>query len=246
MTVSKGNHSVHLSGHYDDGSDESIISPNLAERASVRGIGKNSAIHPVTLRVPQKSGKGAQVFKFLLSWVASRTVLQLSSERLALLDIRYLVADDYLICEVILIGLPVLRHLIIDTKTLLDANLEALDRTDCSVPHVRMDNSGGYVTRAMRARLNSQQDDVPSSKFVLQREDSRPRVSYFKARSDEDTFPVPALLDPVDYDQKDDVLRAVKHMVQSATDNDLLDKHVAQLRKVLRKHLDVFCTSFSA
>lgn len=51
-----------------------------------------------------------------------RIVLHISYERLALNNIRFIVADEELVCEDIFIGVSVLLHLLIDTKVLLENN----------------------------------------------------------------------------------------------------------------------------
>lgn len=61
------------------------------------------------------------------------TVLYLSVGQFALNNIRFLVDDDKVESEVLLIGLAVLRHLRVDTKTLPEENIKALDGTYCSL-----------------------------------------------------------------------------------------------------------------
>ena len=132
ITVSDGNAWLDSQGRCDDGSDDSIVSPALAEKAVIRGIGKITAIKPVYLQVALKDGEEAQKFSFSRSWNALRTVLQLASGQLALANITYLVADSGLACEDLLIGLPVLQHLQVDTKTLLENNRAILNGADYS------------------------------------------------------------------------------------------------------------------
>lgn len=52
--------------------------------------------------------------------------------KLVLLNVSFFVADDDLSCEELLIGLPVLRHLRIDNKTVMKTNPSKLDGTDCA------------------------------------------------------------------------------------------------------------------
>ena len=121
ITVFDGQVSVSISGRCDDGSDDSIVSARVAEQAAIKGIGKISTIEPVRLQVALKTGKNdkAQTFRFSRSGMVPRTVLHLSAGQLALINVSFLIADDDLTCEDLLIGLPVLRHLQVDTKTLL-------------------------------------------------------------------------------------------------------------------------------
>ena len=116
LFVSDGIAKMDAIGRADDGSDDTLVSPKLSEAAALQGIGKLSAISPVLLQVALKQGEEPQKFSFSRIWTAPRTVLQLCTGSLALVDFKYLVADDDLACEPILIGLPVLQHLQVDTK----------------------------------------------------------------------------------------------------------------------------------
>lgn len=131
--------------------------PNgLRSKGSVRF----AAITPIRLTVALKSGEEAQSFTFSRSWTSPRTVLHLASGRLALVNVTFLIPDDDLACEDILIGLPVLRHVQVDTRTLLENNRAILDGADCSnvgIPSAT--DRGGRVSRMMIARLNRTRDD---------------------------------------------------------------------------------------
>lgn len=59
-------------------------------------------------------------FSFSREWNCPRTVLQLSAGHLDMLNIQYLILDNDLSCEDLLIVLPVLRHLNVDTTVLLE------------------------------------------------------------------------------------------------------------------------------
>lgn len=86
------------------------------------------------------------------------TVLHLHSGRLAFKNIRFLIADDAVSCEDLLIGRPVLRHLRVDTRTLLEDRVRTVDGTDCSTDFVGT-STGGRVSRLMLARLSRVEDD---------------------------------------------------------------------------------------
>lgn len=60
-------------------------------------------------------------------------------------------------CEDLLIGLPVLQHLHVDTKTLLENNIKSLEGTDCTLPENDLTKTG-KLNRLMTARLNLQLD----------------------------------------------------------------------------------------
>ena len=241
ITLSDGRATLDAQGRCDDGSDDSIVSPTLAERAALKGIGKIRAIEPVRLQVALKSGSEAASFSFSRTWTSPRTVLHLSSGQLALANVTYLVADDDLACEDILIGLPVLRHLQVDTRTLLETNRSALDGIDCSdVGNPSLDERSGRVSRLMICRLNRVRNNYPSS------QGDRPHVHYRAARTEDDPFPDPSLLDPVDSTQHDEVLEAIANMKHKAKRKGLTDEQSNTLDGIIDSHTNVFRTSFSS
>ena len=58
--------------------------------------------------------------------------MQLAPGQLALANLSFLVTDDDMACEELFIGLPVLLHLQVDTRTFLENNRAVLDGADCS------------------------------------------------------------------------------------------------------------------
>lgn len=108
MTVSDGNELMISKGLTDDGSDESIVSPKFAERVVLNGIGKMTKIDSVKLQVALNNSSEAQSFTFSRTWTPPRTVLPLYTGTLALVNETFLVANDDLAAEDLLIGLPVL------------------------------------------------------------------------------------------------------------------------------------------
>eukprot|EP00737_Agarophyton_chilense_P004416 gb/GEZJ01005548.1/.p1 GENE.gb/GEZJ01005548.1/~~gb/GEZJ01005548.1/.p1 ORF type:complete len:277 (+),score=18.39 gb/GEZJ01005548.1/:1081-1911(+) len=197
ITVSDGMTSLNGTGRCDDCSDDSIVSPNLAKKAALKGIGRLSAIKTTHLSVALKSGTETQIFAFSRTWTAPRTVLHLSSGSLALQNITYLVADNDLACEELLIGRPVLRHLRVDTETLLNNNRFALNGADClEVGNPTVDSDEGYVSCLMVERLHK---DLHASDAIqrIQPPLNRPRANFHAARQDQDPFPDPSLLDPI-------------------------------------------------
>lgn len=99
-----------------------------------------------------KQGSHATKFTFSRSWTAPQTVLKLSAGLPVLLIIEYLFADGDLAKEELLIGLPVLRHLGLDARTLLEYLRDLLDATDCL--GVTTHNCHGRVGKPMIARQN--------------------------------------------------------------------------------------------
>lgn len=144
--------SVMASGQTDDGSDESIVSPKVAENAALNGIGKFKKISSISLQVPLKDGDDPQKFTFSSMWTPPGTVLLLSAGLLALVNVAFLVADADLLVEGLLIGLPVLQHLGVDTKTLSEGCRDLLEGSGCSsVAASHSGVHGGQVNRLMIA-----------------------------------------------------------------------------------------------
>lgn len=65
-----------------------------------------------------KERQHAERFEFFL-WTAKRTVLSFSFGEMASLNVTFLVPDEDLTCERLLISLTFLRHFRIDSKTQL-------------------------------------------------------------------------------------------------------------------------------
>lgn len=159
-----------------------------------------------------KTRSDAETFTFSRTWTATRAILHLAVGQLGLVNVAYLVADDDLSDADVLIGQPVLRHLQVDTRTMLENNCARLDGTDCS--NVRTPRNASrqvHVGRLMIARLNHVRPFEPSKKTSLSRD--RPRVNFYKARAEEDPFPDPSLLDPVDSAQHNDVRSTLDKMI---------------------------------
>ncbi len=117
----------------------------------------------------------------------------------------------------------------IDTKTLLDENRDMLDGTDCSsVGNPTIPKKGGFASRIMVARLQN--------KVTAPAEDNRPRVNNFQSREDEDPFSDLSLLDPADFDQKEDVDDAVRDIMERAKANGLPAEYHSGLEEQVMSH----------
>lgn len=90
---------------------------------------------------------------------------------------RFLAADANLAAENILIGLPVLRHSGIDTKTMLEPDHARLDGSDCSV--VFSPKNGGNNSRLMIACHDEVSDKSASTADKMQH-----RVDYFESKEE--------------------------------------------------------------
>jgi transposase InsO family protein len=242
VTVADGKATFNGTGRCDDGSDDSIVSRKLAEAAVLRGVGKFTPITAVRLSVALKSGDEAEQFSFSRTWTVPRLVLHLAAGQLALLNVTFLVADDELSCEDLLIGLPVLQHLRVDTRTLLENQRAALDGADCSsVLNAAVSDASGKLGRLMIARLNR------AGNAQAQMGDAhRPRVDYYEARARVDPFPDPSLIDPVDSGQAEEVSSAVEHMLQCALKVGMPPADAQQLKAIVDNHVDIFRTTFSS
>ena len=126
MTIKDDGAQITCTGRCDDGSDQSIAIPQLAESSVLNGVGKFRPIKPVKVQVAFKTNDSTQRFTASREWVVPRLILGLSAGPLALLNVAFLVTDAQLADEDLLIGLPVLKHLEIDSKTMLERNRDCL------------------------------------------------------------------------------------------------------------------------
>lgn len=211
VTFQDGEERLTITGRADGGSDESIVSAQVAERAVIKRVGKTRMINPITLRVALRTDMDAQKFTFLRAWTLTRTVLSLSPDSFALLNERYLVADASLAAEDMLISLPVLCHLDVDGKTLLKERRGLLNGSNCfNVNGKDLKCAREIISRLMVARLNlvsnesvtvskSEDEDHDGSQVRQSRDSS---VDYYRVCEKKDPFLDPSVLDPLDSDQK--------------------------------------------
>lgn len=120
-------------GRCDNGSDESIAYPSFAQATVLKGIGQMSAIAPVKIQVTLKDPETLPTFTFSRTFCLPRLVQQMSSVSLECMNITCLVTVDETASEDLLVGLPVLRHLVIDYRMLLQLRWKAFEDTYCSV-----------------------------------------------------------------------------------------------------------------
>lgn len=113
---------------------------------------------------------------------------------MALLTVTFLVANDDTACEDLHIALPVLRHLRIDSRTLLEQKWSALFGTDCSNPHrPTSGKNGGHLGRLLVARMQRAGDEPSKTPAA-----DRPRINFYDNRNSVDSFPDPYLIHPSD------------------------------------------------
>lgn len=100
--------------------DESIVFHGTAESAVLRDVEKLRKIKPVVVQVALKEHKEAQIFTFSHKWTVSRLLHYLSVGLLVLFNVYFIVADNELAENDLVIGQPILKHLGICSKTMLE------------------------------------------------------------------------------------------------------------------------------
>ena len=240
ISLCDANSQIICKGRCDDGSDDTIISPRIATDAVGRGIGKMYPISPVTVQVALKEDKNAQTFQFSRSLVIPRVILHLSAGQLALLNVSFLVADDDLADEDLLLGHPLLAHLGVDSRSILEHNYQVLHEMDCStVPSLSTQKS--TIGRLMAARIEHVKGNSPPLLPA-----TRLRSHYFANRHEPDPFPDPSLIDAADSDQSSGIDDAIQNMLQDALDNGFPTTHYSKLCEMIRSRRNVFRIGFSA
>lgn len=246
IVVSDGLATLRGHGRCDDGSDESISSPQLAQKAVVKGIGKMAAISPVTIQVALKESDTPASFTFSRLWTVPRLVLELSAGQMALINVEFLVADDEIACEDVLVGLPILRHLGIDSRTLLERNWSTLTETDCaSVVHSTASDSCGALGRLMIARLNSVSMATAPQTPAHKRNPNRPRGDYYAYKYDVDPFPDPSLIEQHAETDQSTTHSEIEAMLARAKKEGFPDEQWDHLSELIWKHADDFGITFS-
>lgn len=107
-------------GHTDDGSEKTIASSKFVTNDVFSGIGKCSEIELVKIQVPLKDSSEINNFKFSKTWKVPRIVFCLTGGPLALENGPFIVSDGEFAAENVLLALTLLKHLGIDTKTMLE------------------------------------------------------------------------------------------------------------------------------
>lgn len=173
-------------GQSDDGADELTVSPKFAESVILSGIGKLRKISTVTMQVALKEKFKANTFTFSRVRTVPRLFMHLSVGPLTLLNVIFPVADAKLAENNLLIEQTVLKHLGIDSKTMVENNCVQLNEIDCSgVPrNIKTSSSKG---RILMARIEKVKNDAITNKKI-EKEDKtnfssktqpRPRSNYY-------------------------------------------------------------------
>ena len=153
--------------------------------------------------------------------------MEMNSGKMALRNVSVLVSDDHIVSEPLIIGNPVLRHLKVDTNSIIDSKLPELDGTDCSSVGNPI-TAGGYISRLVRHRKNQVRGNI-----------FRPQVNYYKVQTQEDPFPDPAFLDPVGSKEEEERQEAINKMKNRAK-KQLPSQHHRQLDDLVDEFQDVF------
>lgn len=115
-------------------------------------------------------------------------MLHLVAGQLDLLNVTFLDPDGDLSTGDLIIGLPVLRHLRVDTRTLLERIRATLDGTDCGeVQGITDDRHKQQVGRLVNVTYEK-------GARTPRNFSNRPHSNYYTSRVDEDEFPDPSRL----------------------------------------------------
>ena len=246
FTLSDNDAEVTCKGRCDDGSDETLISPRIAERAALQGIGKINSIAKVSVQVALKEDSSAETFTFSRSLSVPRTLMDLSSGQLELLNFTFLIADGDLADEDLLIGQPILAHLGIDSRTMLENNRSSLDVTDCSKISTIATDKSSKVGRVLLARISKNTGISRSPSVENKLDPNRPKSDYTANRNDPDPFPNPSLIDIEDGNQAQDIDSGIEAMLQDALRNGFPQDDFEELKTIVTNHRNVFRTTFSS
>ncbi len=153
IILEDGKSAIKVSCRCDDGSDDSIASCAIAEKILIQGIGRINKVDPLQCKLRKRRIPKPKNSLFIV-FGCSRNSCKIDIRETGFMNISFLVVDDELEAESILIGHPVLQHISIDTKTLLDENRGSHDGTDCSLfGNPTIPKKGGFVSRIIVACL---------------------------------------------------------------------------------------------
>lgn len=185
-----------VSWRADEGAYNSIISGVDAEKAVVDGVGKHPENPSVTMQVALKDEDDAKQFKISQIWSVPRTILKLFADPLPLLNLECLVSNSDLAVKDFLLGLPVIRHLEVDTKTLLEERKDLLDGSNRSIISILMKSKQiSHVSYLMIARFSDVViENLRMTGKILDEITEFPRrketsASYFQVHKEEEPFP---------------------------------------------------------
>lgn len=138
----------------------------------------------------------------------------------------------------LLLGLPVLIHIVIEIMTILDQKSDVLDGYDCS--DVRRDSAlshRGHVSRLMNAPLSRTYNDSVCNADNI----NRSHVIYYRVREEETPFPDTSRLNPIDSEQQEECFDELNDdIVESANENCLSNDQNASFLDFVHEHTGIF------
>lgn len=138
--------------------------------------------------------------------------------------------------EQLIIGLPVLQHVKVDTRTVFEENLSQLSEPDCTTEQNEDPAKIVYVDRLMLWRLN-RTEKTP---------EAQPLVDFKQACKEEDPFPDTSLLDPLDSDHTEKIITAVQEMESITEGAGQKSEFEGKIQELLRVSIDRFRCSQSS
>lgn len=121
------------------------------------------------------------------------------------------VEGDDLPCEDVPIGLPVSRHLKVDTLTMLGASFSKRSKMDCTLDERSDTKTSGCVEWLMMRRLNPVQGN----------DEKLFRVAYYGSCFEEDPFTASSILDMIESTQSSEIREVVIEVVKLVSRNGL-------------------------
>lgn len=116
-------------GRCNEETDDTIVSPSIAEAFDLKNVGKLRNISAVELQGALKEGEKAHLFTAPRSCTVLCLILHLVVGQRALLNVTFVIEDADLAQGDLLSGLIVLRRLRIDLLAMLELNQAALNVT---------------------------------------------------------------------------------------------------------------------
>lgn len=104
----------------------------------------------------------------------------------------------------------------------------------------------------MIARLNSVSNDALNSEKSIDDNANFDKISvtceteinYYEVREEGDPFRKEQNLDPLDYDQKENIINKISGMLLEADENDLPPEMNDELRNLIARNIDIFALHF--
>lgn len=170
---------------------------------------------------------------------------------LALEKVSIFVADAELSDEDLHIDNPVLKHLAVDIRTVLEWFRDVLNGADCSDGQHKVISEARVTGRHVEVWKNgiNTKEKSPTAKRPHLQADGQKTCSrgiHCDIRQDEDPFLDKSLLDSIDSDQHEKVVPAAKKMIQQETESRMDSSSTAKHRLPAFSHANIFRTGPSS